>query len=158
GDLKGEEEEARGWLDGLDRLNNCGMLGAGQPCGGVCIDLSATPFYIKGSGWPEGSPFPWLVSDFGPVDAVESGIVKIPRLPVQDATGRPDPKYFRLWRDQIMADLEPRERLPGRSGRPKPDVVFRKAEGALQQIAGQWKERFEYIRDAAPGKEHVPPV
>ena len=54
--------------------------------------MSATPFYLHGSGYPEGRPFPWIVTDFGLVDAIESGIVKIPRLPVQDTTGRPDPK------------------------------------------------------------------
>ena len=82
------------------------------------------------------------MSDFGLVDAIEAGIVKIPRLPVLDTTGRPDPKYFRLWK-AINENLQPAERLPGKGGRPKPDVVYREAEGALQQIASQWKERFE---------------
>ena len=159
GDEKEEVAEARVWLDGLDRINNSGLLGEGVPCVGLCVDLSATPFYIRASGYPDGSPFPWLVCEFGLVDAIESGVVKIPRLPVLDTTGRPDPKYFRLWRDHICADLEPGEKLPGRGGgRPKPEVVYRKAQGALTQIAGQWKERFEYIRDAAPGKEQIPPV
>ena len=119
--------------------------------------MSATPFYLHGSGYPEGRPFPWIVTDFGLVDAIESGIVKIPRLPVQDTTGRPDPKYFKLWK-AINENLEPAERLPGKSGRPKPDVVYREAEGALQQIASQWKERYEQIQAAKPGQEQVPPV
>src|SRR6185503_17707837 len=100
---------------------------------------SATPFYIKGSGQPEGSPFPWLVSDFGLVDAIESGIVKIPRLPVSDTTGRPEPKYFRLWQ-WISERVQPGERLPGKAKKPKPEIVYREAESALQQIAGQWLE------------------
>ena len=83
------------------------------------MDLSATPFYIKGSGHPEGRPFPWIVSDFGLVDAIESGIVKIPRLPVLDTTGRPDPKYFKLW-ERIREDLQPGERLPGRGESQSP--------------------------------------
>jgi len=91
------------------------------------------------------------------VDAIESGIVKIPRLPVLDTTGRPDPKYFRLWK-AINDSLQPAERLPGRAGRPKPDVVYREAEAALKQIAGQWVERFQYIQQASPGQERVPPV
>ena len=33
-------------------------------------------------------PIPWLVSDFGLVDAIECGIVKIPRLPVRDDSAR----------------------------------------------------------------------
>lgn len=152
-----EREEARVWLDGLDKINNCTPSPAKQAGIAVCVDLSATPFFIQGSGYPEGSPFPWIVSDFGLVDAIESGIVKIPRLPVLDNTGRPDPKYFKLWR-AINENLAPAERLPGKGGRPKPDVVYREAEGALQQIASQWKERYDQIQAAKPGQEQVPPV
>jgi type III restriction enzyme len=155
--LEEEAAEARVWLEGLDRINNCTPDPTQEPGISACIDLSATPFYLKGSGHPEGRPFPWIVSDFGLVDAIESGIVKIPRLPVQDTTGRPDPKYFKLWK-AINENLEPGERLPGKSKRPKPEVVYREAEGALQQIASQWKERFEQMQDATPGKERVPPV
>ena len=153
--LQEEKEEARVWLDGLDRINNC--VGGGKKGIAFCVDLSATPFYLKGSGHPEGRPFPWLVSDFGLVDAIESGIVKIPRLPVLDTTGRPDPKYFRLWK-AITEDLQGRDRQPGRSGKPKPEVVWREAEAALQQIAGQWQERFEYLQQATSDQLHVPPV
>ena len=157
GEEKEEREEARVWLDGLDRINNCTPNPAKQAGISVCVDMSATPFYLHGSGYPEGRPFPWIVTDFGLVDAIESGIVKIPRLPVQDTTGRPDPKYFKLWK-AINENLEPAERLPGKAGRPKPDVVYREAEGALQQIASQWKERYEQIQAAKPGQEQVPPV
>lgn len=162
-DLKKAQEEAKAatvWIEGLDRLNNLqGGLAAGQTKPGItmCVDLSATPFYIAGSGHTEGSPFPWLVSDFGLVDAIESGIVKIPRLPVTDATGRPEPKYFRLW-DNIREGLEPAEFLPGKGRKPKPDVVYREAEAALTQLAGQWVERFKYIQEAKPGQVQVPPA
>jgi type III restriction enzyme len=152
-----DAKEARVWLDGLDRVNNCTPNPFVEPGISMCIDLSATPFYLKGSGYPEGRPFPWIVSDFGLVDAIESGIVKIPRLPVQDTTGRPDPKYFKLWK-AITENLEPGERYPGKAKRPKAEVVYREAEGALQQIAAQWQERFEQMQAATPGKERVPPV
>jgi len=162
-DLKGEdkkavEEERRQatvWIEGLDRINNA-FEGGEQPGISLCVDLSATPFYIKGSDRPEGQPFPWLVSDFGLVDAIECGIVKIPRLPVSDTTGRPEPKYFRLWRS-IVDSLAPADRLPS-SGRPKPEVVYREAEAALRQIAGQWVERFEQVQRAKPGRETIPPA
>jgi type III restriction enzyme len=148
-----EAQEATVWVDGLDRLN---AAGGEAPGISMVVDLSATPFRIKGSGYPEGQPFPWIVSDFGLVDAIESGITKIPRLPVQDTTGRPDPRYFRLW-EAIRDGLQPGEKLPGRSGKPKPDVVWREAQGALVQIMGQWKERFERIRAAQPGVDRTPP-
>jgi len=157
--LEEEEAEARVWLAGLDWINNC--PGAGKPGIAMCIDMSATPFYIKGSGYPEGQPFPWLVSDFGLVDAIESGIVKIPRLPVKDdpdkkdEAGRPDPKYFRLWH-HIVGDLQPSEKLT--SGKPKAEVVGRKADDALKQIAGQWLESFNELRQATADQERIPPV
>lgn len=157
--LEEEANEARVWLQGLDWINNC--LGNDKRGIAYCIDLSATPFYIKGSGFVEGQPFPWLVSDFGLVDAIESGIVKIPRLPVQDAAGRkdevgrPDPKYFRLW-SHINRNLQPSEKFG--SGKPKPEPCYREAEGALKQLAGQWHEKYMMIRDANPDQERVPPV
>ena len=156
-ELEEEAQEARIWLEGLDRINNAGKDGDRKPGIAVCVDLSATPFYIKGSGHPEGRPFPWLINDFGLVDAIECGIVKIPRLPVLDTTGRPDPKYFRLW-EAIREGLEPAEFLPGKARKPKPEAIYREAEAALQQIGGQWVERFNYIQEATPGQERVPPV
>jgi type III restriction enzyme len=154
-EYEAEVQEATVWIDGLDRLNSA--LGHATPGITCCVDLSATPFYIKGSGHPEGRPFPWVVSDFGLVDAIECGIVKIPRLPVLDTTGRPDPKYFTLW-NAIKDGLQPVELLPGRARKPKPEVIYREAEGALQQIAGQWVERWRYLQEATPGREHIPPV
>jgi type III restriction enzyme len=145
---KSEREEATVWVSGLDRINAaCGVK--------FVVDLSATPFYLGGSGYIEGSPFPWLVSDFGLVDAIESGIVKIPRLPVSDTTGRPEPKFFRLWQS-IVASMQPGEKLPG--GKPKPEVVWREAQDALTTLASQWKERASYLQEAKPGQEQVPPV
>ena len=145
---KTEREEATVWVNGLDKINSaCGIS--------LCVDLSATPFYIHGSGYPEGSPFPWIVSDFSLVDAIESGITKIPRLPAIDNTGQPDPKYFKLW-EHITRDLKAGEKLTG--GKPKPEAVFRKAEDALLTLAGQWKERFQQLNNATPGQERTPPV
>jgi type III restriction enzyme len=140
--------QATVWVSGLDKINSaCGIA--------LCVDLSATPFYIHGSGYPEGSPFPWIVSDFSLVDAIESGITKIPRLPAQDNTGRPDPKYFWLW-DHITRDLKAGEKLTG--GKPKPEVVYRKAEDALLTLAGEWRERFAQVQSAAVNQERQPPV
>jgi type III restriction enzyme len=158
---EGEEEEARVWLAGLDRINNSGLLPKGQPGILTALDLSATPFFLSNSGYPEGSPFPWLVSDFGLVDAIESGIVKVPRLPIRDDDGntddadRPDPKYFRLW-EHIKDALSPADFI---ARRPRPDAVLREAEGALATLASQWKQRYDQINDAAVGAERpTPPV
>ena len=147
-DVKEERRGATVWVSGLDRFNqSCGVK--------FCVDLSATPFYIQGSGYDEGTPFPWLVSDFGLVDAIESGITKIPRLPVSDTTGRPEPRYFRLWQS-INEDISTADKLPG--GKPKPNAVYREAEDALTTLAGQWKERFDYIQEASDEQDKTPPV
>lgn len=162
-----EQIEARVWLDGLDRINNSGLLGAvgntNRPCVLATIDMSATPFYLGGSGHPEGSPFPWLVSDFGLVDAIESGLVKIPRIPVleeggagsKDDAGRPDPKYFALWQ-HIVANTKPSDKV-GKANY-KPESIYREAEGALKTIFSQWKKRFQQYRDAAPTQQTIPPA
>lgn len=150
GEVDQEEwKEATVWVNGLDMLNH----GAGIA---FCVDLSATPFYIQGSGFVEGSPFPWVVSDFSLVDAIECGIVKIPRLPVSDTSGRPEARYFKLW-EAINSNLRPGEKLP-RGGKPKPEVVYREAQDALTTLASQWVERFHYIQNASNLADKTPPV
>src|SRR5690242_16151719 len=84
-DLKGEEkqdaekrnEEARLWISGLEAVNR--KLGVSR-----VFDLSATPFFLRGSGYAEGTLFHWTMSDFSLMDAIECGIVKLPRVPVAD--------------------------------------------------------------------------
>lgn len=69
------QEDARIWLSGLE------AIGKRVPLRRV-IDLSATPYFLAGSGYAEGTLFPWTVSDFSLMDAIECGIVKLPRVPV----------------------------------------------------------------------------
>ncbi|MDR2837885.1 MAG: DEAD/DEAH box helicase family protein, partial [Azonexus sp.] len=80
-DNKAEAEEnneaARLWISGLEAVGR--KLGLQQ-----VIDLSATPFFLAGSGYAEGTLFPWTMSDFSLMDAIECGIVKLPRVPVAD--------------------------------------------------------------------------
>ncbi len=68
---------ARVWISGIEAF--AAKIGIE-----AIYDLSATPFFLRGSGYSEGELFPWVVSDFGLLDAIESGIVKVPRLPVVD--------------------------------------------------------------------------
>lgn len=145
-ELKAAKEEATVWVSGLDAIHSARRIN-------VVLDLSATPFYIQGSGYPEGSPLPWIVSDFGLVDAIECGIVKIPRVPVADDTGQPIPKYFRLW--QAVNEALPAKDRATRGRKPKPEAVVREAEGALQALAGEWQATLaRWQQDNYP----VPPV
>ena len=71
-------------------------------------DMSATPFFLSGSGWAEGTLFPWTVSDFSLMDAIECGIVKLPRIPVDDDIPEEDMPIFRnLW-EHIGKDMPKR--------------------------------------------------
>ncbi len=79
---------ARVWISGLEAF--AGITGIE-----AIYDLSATPFFLRGSGYPEGQLFPWVISDFGLMDAIESGIVKVPRLPVVDDAIKGDLPKFR---------------------------------------------------------------
>lgn len=141
--------EATVWIEGLDKLNQAVGIQA-------VVDLSATPFFLQGTGHIPGSPFPWLVSDFGLVDAIESGITKIPRLPVSDTTGRPDPKFFRLWDDIKDQCRKHGKRMIG--GKPAPEDVWTYAQAAFLTLGAQWMERFDYHQNAKPGQQFVPPV
>ena len=144
--IEEEFKEATVWVSGLDKIN--AVRGVN-----FCVDFSATPFYIKGTGYDEGAPFPWIISDFSLVDAIESGIVKIPRIPVDDNTGALIPKYFRLW-EYINRQLPPSERQTVRR-RAKPESILREAEGALAILASEWKKTFEEFKKVG---SPIPPV
>ena len=73
-----ENERAAVWYSGLRAVARRWQVRA-------VYDLSATPYYLAGSGWPAYSYFPWVVSDFSLIDAIEAGLVKIPFLPVDDS-------------------------------------------------------------------------
>jgi len=137
-------EEATIWVGGLDRIHKARGVR-------LVVDVSATPFYIKGSGHAEGTPLPWVVTDYGLVEAIESGITKVPRVPVADDSGRPDPKYFHLWRS-IMERLPAGERQTVKR-RANAAAVWKEAEGALQTLASNWETSFNQFRDLP-----VPPV
>ena len=90
-EAKRNDETARVWISGLEAVKR--KLDLRQ-----VIDLSATPFFLRGSGYAEGTLFPWTVSDFSLMDAIECGIVKLPRVPVADnIPGSDMPTYRNLW-------------------------------------------------------------
>src|SRR5216684_2097754 len=97
-EAKQRDEEARIWISGIEAVK--AKIGVK-----VIYDLSATPFFLRGSGYPEGTLFPWVVSDFSLIDAIEAGIVKVPRVPVDDnQMSGTLPTYRQLW-ETIRTDL-----------------------------------------------------
>lgn len=142
-DAADQNEEARRWLLGLLAIDRKFSIRN-------VFDLSATPYYLKGSGHREGTIFPWVVSDFGLMDAIEAGLVKVPRLPVSDNADESLPKYRNLW-PHIEADLPKRvnsaQQLEDskRLGPPQLPVVL---EGALRTLYGHYSARLdEYLAD-----------
>lgn len=108
-------KEATVWIDGLDRINKLRGIN-------FCLDLSATPYYLGRVGQDTNRPFPWVVSDFGLVEAIESGLTKIPQLAVRDSTGADIPGYFNIW-EWILPQLTTRERGGGRN--PQPEAIIK---------------------------------
>lgn len=151
---KKNEREATIWIEGLDRINK--LAGGSRKRGiNLCVDLSATPFYIQGSGNEVGKPFPWVVSDFGLLDAIESGLVKIPQLPSRDVTGADEAAYFNIWR-WVQAKAEE----DGYGARLTPELVMNYASAPINLLAAEWHQRFQEWESTSKQqhKHPVPPV
>lgn len=142
---EGEEEddddffkEATVWIDGLDRIQKLRGIN-------FCVDLSATPYFLGRVGQETNKTFPWVVSDFGLTDAIESGLVKIPQLAVRDTTGDEIPGYFNIWH-WIMKKLTPAEK-GAKKASPKPEAILKWAHTPIAMLAGYWEEEFKKWQD-----------
>lgn len=141
-DLKGDErkeaeknnEAARLWISGIEAVNR--KLGVRR-----VIDLSATPFFLSGSGYAEGTLFPWTMSDFSLMDAIECGIVKLPRVPIaENIPGDELPMYRNLW-VHIKADMPKAGRKAGVELDPL--LLPTRLQTALQSLYGHYVKTYE---------------
>ncbi|MDX9990241.1 BPTD_3080 family restriction endonuclease [Thiothrix unzii] len=145
--LKGEDkteaqknnEAARLWISGLEAVKRkLGVLRV--------MDLSATPFFLRGSGYAEGTLFPWTMSDFSLMDAIECGIVKLPRVPVSDnIPGGEMPKFRDLW-------THIRTRMP-KKGRGKANTLDPlslpvELQTALEALYGHYEKTFHLWQES----------
>ena len=151
--LKGEDKEeaeknnkaASLWISGLEAVKR--KLGLLQ-----VLDLSATPFFLRGSGYAEGTLFPWTMSDFSLMDAIECGIVKLPRVPVADnIPGGEMPMFRNLW-EHIRTDMPKKGR--GKASVLDPLKLPTPLKTALEALYGHYKKTFD-LWEAA--KIRVPP-
>ena len=142
-DLKGDDkkeaeennEAARLWINGIKSVQR--QLGLNR-----VIDLSATPFFLRGSGYVEGTLFPWTMSDFSLMDAIECGIVKLPRVPVSDnIVGEEVPVFRNLW-ENISKDMPKKGR--GKGEVLDPLKLPTKLQTALQALYGHYEKTFEF--------------
>ena len=130
---KKDNEAARLWISGLESVNR--KLGLAR-----VIDLSATPFFLSGSGYVEGTLFPWTMSDFSLMDAIECGIVKLPRVPVaENIPGNEMPVYRDLWK-HIKGDMPKKGR--GQGGDLDPLKLPTRLQTALQALYGHYEKTF----------------
>jgi type III restriction enzyme len=146
--LKGDEkkeaeknnEAARLWISGLEAVNR--KLGLSR-----VIDLSATPFFLRGSGYAEGTLFPWTMSDFSLMDAIECGIVKLPRVPVaENIPGEEMPMFRDLW-ENIRKDMPKKGR--GQGEELDPLRLPTRLQTALQALYGHYEQTFRLWEEMA---------
>jgi type III restriction enzyme len=117
-------------------------------------DLSATPYYLQGSGYPAYSLFPWVVSDFGLIESIEAGLVKIPFMPESDNTQELTMPVLRNLYDHVKDELPKKGQKKRKSEARKegakiveeqprlPNLV----KGALDQFYNHYKEYYEGLR------------
>ena len=145
--LKGDEkkeaeknkEAARLWISGLETVKR--KLGVTR-----VFDLSATPFFLSGSGYLEGALFPWTMSDFSLMDAIECGIVKLPRVPVaENIPGNEMPMFRELWK-HIGKKMPKKGR--GKSAMLDPLSIPVELQTALQALYGHYDKTWQLWKNA----------
>ena len=146
-DDKRRNADARIWFTGLAAVAK--RVGVKQ-----VYDLSATPFFLSGSGYKEGFIFPWTVSDFSLMDAIESGIVKVPRIPVDDDAATDTVTYLNLW-DLVGKDLPKTNVKNIDVTNWVPPIAL---EGALTSLYRSYQRSFEHWRAHLEAVGEPPPV
>lgn len=146
-------KQATVWIRALDRIHRLRRILN-------CYDFSATPF-VPGAGTRTGEAlFDWIVSDFGLDDAIESGLVKTPRVVIREnpktrRSGGADaesmrPRLYRIYEDEtVKADLS--KKVP--EDTPLPDLVM----NAYDLLARDWRETArDWERQARAGAKSAP--
>ncbi len=145
-EAKDNNEAARLWISGIETLKRKAGLRA-------VYDLSATPFFLRGSGYREGTLFTWVISDFALIDAIECGIVKLPRVPVSDNAVNANMPVFRdLW-NHIGGKMP--KKSAAKSGELDPREIPNELQTALYALYSHYEGEFDDWKRAGIA---VPPV
>lgn len=163
-DNEESDENARAavWFSGLREIAKKFKLQA-------VYDLSATPYYLTGSGYTPYSLFPWVVSDFGLIEAIESGLVKIPFLPESDNTQELTMPVLRNLYDHVKDELPKKGQrtqkkdaaAEGNKFIELPPRLPSLVKGALDQFYNHYVEYYNGIRKYKEEKVNIfsaPPV
>lgn len=154
-----KEENARAavWYTGLTEIAKKFKVS-------TVYDLSATPYYLSGSGYTAYSLFPWVVSDFGLIEAIESGLVKIPFLPESDDSQELTMPVLRDLYKHVSQDLPKKgqerrkkeAREEGKKLAEEPPKLPPLVKSALEQFYKHYEA--EYTRLVSSGLFENPPV
>ena len=138
GVAKSDIEEATKWVGGLDRIHRTRRIL-------TCYDFSATPFAPSGKKSSEEALFPWIVSDFGLNDAIESGLVKTPRVVIRD-DAVPEAKTYRSRLYHIYNDSDVKDDLNRKAEphEPLPDLVT----NGYDLLGYDWRETAQTWQEA----------
>lgn len=141
---KEDIEESTIWVGGLDRIHDQRNILR-------CFDLSATPFSPSGKKSAEEALFTWIVSDFGLNDAIESGLVKTPRVVVRDNSIATKELKSRLY--HIYADDEVKDDINRKADETEslPDLL----RNAYYLLGEDWLKTKKNWKDVG---HNVPPV
>lgn len=157
-----ENQRAAVWFTGLKEISKRFKLQN-------IYDLSATPYYLTGSGYTPYSLFPWVVSDFGLIEAIESGLVKIPFLPESDNTQELTMPVLRNLYEHVKDEL-PRKgqrkqkseaAKEGQKIKEQPPRLPALVKAALDQFYGHYVEYYNGVRKNQEQKANLfssPPV
>ena len=138
-EAKENAEAARLWITGLETIGTCLRINR-------VFDLSATPFFLRGSGYAEGTLFPWTMNEFSLMDAIESGIVKLPRVPVSNnIPGEEMPRFRNLW--EHIGKKMPQKGLD-RASPPDPLSLSVELQTALEALYGHYAKTFDLMAQA----------
>jgi type III restriction enzyme len=135
-----ESDKATIWVSGIDKIDNARKVLK-------AYDLSATPFRPSGTGKQSEKLFPWIVSDFGLNDSIESGLVKTPRVAVRDNKTIGDDlksKFFNIY-SHVKDDLN--RKVDEKTGLP--DLV----KSAIDHLGIDWlnvKEQWNSVNRITP--------
>ncbi len=149
-DNEESDENARAavWFSGLVEISKRFKIG-------TVYDLTATPYYLQGSGYKAYSLFPWVVSDFGLIEAIESGLVKIPYLPEKDTTQELTMPVLRNLYEHVKEELPKKgqkrrksdAKKAGKKVTEEPPRLPNLVKAALDQFYNHYKDYFEGLRE-----------
>ncbi len=103
------------------------------------FDLSATPMYLRRPAELTSVIFPWTVSDYPLIDAVEAGLTKIPRVPTDDDADSLDTVYR-----NIYANTSPKE------------IDSDNVQGTITTLLEQMHEHYEKMEAAYAKVDRTP--